>query len=91
MTEPEQTFNAVVTDIRLESRIDGVARWQVALDNTWFSVELAEGLLVAISPGGTRLEVPLLGVVEDESTIWHVIGKPLATGTEVTGQVGLTA
>ncbi len=88
---PDETFNAVITDIRLESRIHGVARWQVALDQTLFSTEFPAGVLVAVSPSGSRLEVALLGVVEEEGTVWHVVGKPLATGTEVTGQVGRSA
>ncbi len=83
----ERIFNAVVTDIRLESRAGAEARWQVALDRTEFSVAADAGVLLAVSPGGAQLRVPLLGVYEDEATLWHLVAKPLSTGTAVTGYV----
>jgi hypothetical protein len=48
------------------------------------------GVLEAVSRSGTRLVFPVLSVtVDDEGQVWHVVEKPLAAGTEVTGHVGL--
>ena len=80
-------FSAVVTDIRLESRVDGKARWQMALDRTEFSAGDV-GLLEAVSRSGTRLEIVVIEVVADEAgDLWHVVEKPLAAGTDVVGRV----
>jgi hypothetical protein len=80
-------FTAVVTDIRMESRVNGVARWQMALDRTGFAAGDV-GVLEAVSRSGTRIEVPVLGVVVDAAgDVWHVVEKPLAAGTDVVGRV----
>ncbi len=80
-------FAAVVTDIREESRRDGRQRWQIALDHTEFD-EGDTGVLEAMSRSGARLTVPVLAVEADaEGEVWHVVEKPLAAGTEVTGKV----
>jgi len=79
------TFNAVITDIRLESRAGTAARWQIALDHTLFSPASPTGNLIAVAPSGARLDVPVLGVHEEAGTLWHIVGKPLTDGTEVTG------
>jgi hypothetical protein len=80
-------FSAVVTDIRLESRVDGQARWQMALDSTSFAAGDV-GVLEAVARSGTRLEIPVLGVVVDAAgDLWHVVEKPLAAGTDVVGRV----
>ena len=80
-------FSAVVTDIRLESRVDGQARWQMSLDRTEFSAG-ESGLLQAVARSGTRLEIPVLDVVLDAGgDLWHVVEKPLAAGTDVVGRV----
>jgi len=79
------TFAATVKDIRLESRAGTEARWQIALDNTRFSASAKSGTLVAVARSGTRLEVPVLGIVEEQGTVWHIVGKPLTDGTEVIG------
>jgi hypothetical protein len=80
-------FAGVVKDIRLESRVDGVARWQMAVSNCMFRVGDA-GVLEAVARSGTRLVVPVLNVVEDaEGEVWLVVEKPLAAGTDVTGRV----
>jgi hypothetical protein len=82
------SFSAVVTDIREESRLDGRQRWQVALDRTEFSAG-AVGALEAVARSGARLVVPVLGtVVDGDGEVWHVVEKPLAAGTAVTGQIG---
>ena len=85
------SFAAVVTDIRLESRTGGRARWQMALDRTDFKAsnegELT-GVLEAVSPSGLRLRVPVLGVLEEDGVIWHIVDKPLTEGTSITGWVG---
>ncbi len=81
-------FSAVVTDIREESRANGRQRWQMLLDRTAFHAE-ESGVLEAVARSGARLVVPVLGVVVDESgDVWHLVEKPLAAGTAVTGRVG---
>lgn len=82
---PPITFSATVTDIRLESRTGTTARWQIALDHTRFSASSPTGLLIAIAPSGARLEVPVLGVHEEDGTVWHIVDKPLTDGTSVLG------
>lgn len=80
-------FSAVVTDIRMESRVGAVARWQMTLDRTEFAVGDV-GMLQAIARSGTRIEVPVLAVVVDQAgDLWHVVEKPLAAGTDVMGRV----
>jgi hypothetical protein len=81
-------FSSVVTDIREESRVAGRQRWQMALDQTEFSVGDV-GMLEAVARSGAKLVVPVLGVVMDAAgEMWHVVDKPLAEGTRVTGRVG---
>jgi hypothetical protein len=81
-------FAGVVTDIRLESRANGIAKWQMAVSGSVFAAG-DSGVLEAVAPSGIRLVVPVLSVtVDDEGQVWHVVEKPLATGTEVTGSVG---
>jgi len=83
------SFAAEVIDIREESRVAGRQRWQMALDKTEF-VAGDVGVLEAVARSGTRLVVPVLGVVVDEGELWHVVEKPLAAGTAVTGRVGVS-
>jgi len=80
-------FEAVVTDIREESRIDGRQRWQILLNRTAFSTATATGSLEAVARSGARLQVAVLGVVVDGDELWHIVDKPLAAGTVVTGRV----
>ena len=81
-------FAGVVTDIRLESRVNGVARWQMTVSGSSFQ-QGDTGVLEAVARSGARLVVPVLSVdADDEGEIWHVVQKPLAAGTEVTGRVG---
>ena len=81
-------FAGVVTDIRLESRVDGVARWQMTVSGSSFCAGDA-GVLEAVARSGTRLVVPVLSVMEDaDGEVWLQVEKPLAAGTEVTGRVG---
>jgi hypothetical protein len=80
-------FFGVVTDIREESRVGGRQRWQMALDQTEFAVGDV-GMLEAVARSGAKLVVPVLGVVIDAAgEVWHVVEKPLAAGTRVTGRV----
>jgi hypothetical protein len=80
-------FSGVVMDIREESRVEGRQRWQMALDRTEFVVGDV-GMLEAVARSGTKLVVPVLGVVRDATgEVWHVVEKPLAAGTRVTGRV----
>ena len=81
-------FAAEVIDIREESRVAGRQRWQMALDRTEFVVGDV-GVLEAVARSGARLVVPVLGVVMDAGDVWHVVEKPLAAGTAVTGRVGV--
>ena len=80
-------FDSVVTDIRLESRTGTAAVWWMSLDRTEFRVG-DTGSLAAVTRSGTRLEIPVTAVVEDEDgVVWHVVEKPLAAGTDVRGTV----
>src|SRR5882757_8005681 len=80
-------FSGVVTDIREESRVAGRQRWQMALDRTEFAAGDI-GMLEAVARSGAKLVVPVLGVVTDAAgEVWHVVEKPLAAGTKITGRV----
>ena len=85
MSEPLE-FSAVVTDIRLESREGDKVRWRMTLDRTNFAAGDV-GTLAAVSRTGTRIEVPVLAVIDDAGDIWHIVEKPLAGGTDVVGRV----
>ena len=80
------TFRAVITDIRLQSREGDRHRWQMTLDRTNFRAG-DTGVLEAISRTGTKIEVPVIAVIEDAGDVWHVVEKPLAAGTDVTARV----
>lgn len=81
-------FRAVVTDIREERKVEGRTRWQLQLDRTEFSAGDL-GVLKAVARSGALLTVSVLSIVMDgEGGVWHVVEKPLAAGTEVTGKVG---
>ncbi|WP_433973944.1 hypothetical protein [Tunturiibacter lichenicola] len=82
-------FAAEVIDIREESRVAGRQRWQMALDRTEFMAGDV-GVLEAVARSGARLVVPVLGVVLDAGEVWHLVEKPLAAGTAVTGRVGVS-
>ena len=45
------------------------------------------GVLRAVARSGTRIEVPVLAVLDEDGDIWHVVEKPLAGGTDVVGRV----
>ncbi|GAC1361605.1 MAG: hypothetical protein NVSMB3_09830 [Acidobacteriaceae bacterium] len=80
-------FRAVVTDIREERRVEGRTRWQLQLDATQFA-EGDGGRLEAVARSGALLVVEVLSVVVDDTGgLWHVVEKPLAAGTSVTGRV----
>lgn len=79
-------FKAAVTDIRLESREGATVRWRMTLDHTEFAAGDV-GVLEAVSRTGTRIEVPVLSVIEEDGDVWHVVEKPLAGGTDVVGRV----
>lgn len=85
------SFHAVVTDIRLEARTGLLARWQMSLDRTEFAVG-DTGVLEATTRTGTRLHIPVNGVVcDEEGVLWHAVEKPLAAGTDVAGTVSSPA
>ena len=79
-------FAAVVTDIRLESREGTTVRWRMTLSETQFAPG-DKGMLEAVSRTGTRIQIPVLNVIADDGDIWHIVEKPLAGGTDVTGRV----
>jgi hypothetical protein len=81
-------FEAEVADIREESRSGSRQRWQMLLDRTSFSAAASTGALEAVAPSGARLQVPVLGVLVDGEDVWHLVDKPLAAGTPITGYVG---
>ena len=82
-----RVFEAEVVDVRLESQVHGRQRWRMTLTRTEFSADAGTGTLEAVARSGARLEVPVLGVVEDQGELWHMVEKPLAAGTAVTGKV----
>jgi hypothetical protein len=86
MPTESNSFSAAVTDIRLESREGDTVRWRMTLDNTQFAAG-DTGILEAVSRTGTRIEVPVLAVINDAGDIWHIVEKPLAGGTDVIGRV----
>ncbi len=80
-------FRAVVTEIHEQSRVEGRQLWQIALDRTEFG-EGDRGTLEAVARSGARLVVPVVDIdVDAAGEVWHVVEKPLAPGTEVTGFV----
>ena len=85
MTSPA-IFSASITDIQLESREGSEVRWRMTLSRTEFRPG-ETGVLEAVSRSGTRIEIPVLRVIDDSGDIWHVVEKPLAAGTDVTGHV----
>lgn len=80
-------FSATVSDVRLESRGDGHAWWQISLDRTEFTIVHARGTLTAHSPNGVPLVVTVERVISDGQTVWHVTRKPLPIGTKVRAEV----
>lgn len=88
-----RTFTTQITDIRELSRTDGQSIWQIALDRTAFYPTSGGqphdlGTLRATSRNGAVLEVPVVGVEEDENgEVWHQTLKPLLAGTEVAGEI----
>ena len=69
----------------MASRVGLEAVWWMSLDRTEFAAG-DTGKIEAVTRSGTRLEIAVTGVVEDEhGVLWHVVEKPLAAGTEVMG------
>jgi hypothetical protein len=78
------TFFANVTDVRLVSRANGVARWQILLDRSESFDPLISGTLIARSASGVILIVKVASAVCDEAgQRWLVTEKPLPVGTDV--------
>jgi alanyl-tRNA synthetase len=87
------SFDAEVSDIRLVSRNEGRALWQISLNRSAFYPTSGgqphdTGTLTATSSGGALLEAPILAVEEDEDgEVWHTTPKPLLAGTPVRGHI----
>ncbi len=82
-----RSFHAVVDDLREQQRLAGRVLWQMALSTSAFTPG-DTGTLIAVSRKGTRIEIPVLSVEHDSSgRLWHIVEKPLAAGTNVTGEV----
>ena len=80
-------FTTVVTDIRLESQSGNAGVWQMSLACTEF-LPGDHGVLEAETRSGTRLVIPVTSVIDDGyGVLWHIVEKPLAAGTDVTGRV----
>lgn len=87
MAESEVQFEALVVDIREEGRVEGRQRFQILLDRTEFAVGDG-GRLEAVGRSGARLVAEVLRVLRDGAgETWHVVEKPLAAETAVTGFV----
>jgi alanyl-tRNA synthetase len=88
-----KSFPAVVTDVRELASSQGESVWQLAFDRTAFYPDSGGqpcdmGQIRATSPGGVSLEIPVEAVEEDEhGQVWHVVRKPLSTGTHIEGQI----
>lgn len=88
-----QNFHAKVMDIRELSQADGQSLWQISLDRSAFyptsgGQPFDTGILKTTSRSGAILEIPIVGVEEDEAGIvWHSTSKPLPTGAEVEGVI----
>ena len=83
------SFESVVADIKLESRVGLHGTWWISLDVTEF-VPGDTGVLKAVTRSGTKLEIDVNSVTQDaEGVVWHVVEKPLAAGTDVTGTVAV--
>ena len=68
-------------------RVEGRAVWQLALSETRFQTGKV-GMLVATSRLGSRLALRVREIETDaRGVVWHTVDKPLAAGTEVTGEV----
>ena len=86
-------FTATVTAIREVARVDGRQVWQMALNRTAFyptsgGQPFDTGTLTATARSGSKLDVPISSVEEDElGEVWHTSAKPLQEGTEVLGTV----
>ncbi len=84
-------FQAVVDDLREQQRLSGRVLWQMALSDSAFQPG-DTGVLAAVSRKGTRIEIPVLRVERDSAgRLWHLVEKPLAAGTDVTGAVSRLA
>ena len=85
-----RSFQAVVTDIRLESRVGLAGTWSLTIDPAGFA-EGDMGMLEAATRSGTRLAIPVTAVTKDaEGAVWLVVEKPLAAGTEVLCTVSIS-
>jgi hypothetical protein len=83
MSSEIPAFTAVITDIRLETPAGAApARWQMTLSDTPLAAG-DTGTLEATSPKGTKIEVPILAVIDEDGDLWHAVEKPLAAGTDV--------
>ena len=81
------SFEAVVDDLCEQQRTVAGALWQMALSETEFRPG-DRGVLTAFSRKGTKLELTVLRVESDATgRVWHIVEKPLAAGTAVTGEV----
>lgn len=91
-----RSFTATVTDIREYSRENQQSLWQIALDRSAFyptsgGQPFDLGMLRATSRQGSVLELPIVGVEEDEQgEVWHFVQKPLIAGTQVEGELDWT-
>ena len=88
-----RTFTGAVTGVRELAPGHGESIWQLSLDRTVFypasgGQPFDTGVLIAGSPGGAVLEIPVEQVEEDEEgAVWHFVRQPLAAGTHVEGQI----
>lgn len=88
-----KTFTAAVTQARELPGSHDDSIWQLSLNRTAFyptsgGQPFDTGILRAISPVGTGLEIPVEEVEEDdEGTVWHFVRQPLAEGVHIEGRI----
>lgn len=88
-----RTFAGVVSDVRELAGGNVEPIWRLSLDRTAFyptsgGQPFDTGRLSATLRDGTAVKVLVEQVEEDEQgAVWHFVGKPLAAGTCVEGQI----
>jgi alanyl-tRNA synthetase len=91
-----RTFSAKVAGVREPSASESGSVWQISLDRSAFyptsgGQPFDTGLLRTTSAAGSSDEIPVEQVDEDEAgTVWHLIQKPIANGTQVEGEIDWT-
>ena len=91
-----KTFTATIADVREPSTSESGSLWQVSLDRSAFyptsgGQPYDTGLLRTTTAASSSQEISVEQVEEDDAgTVWHFIQQPIATGTQVEGEIDWT-